>query len=108
MQMKMTSENDVASDVEKHIVNVLSEKIVLYSKNLSGKEPFKCITGISRCLYECLSRDPSNEKSAAIKNSMRRVSFLGMKNDPLGTLSNLMVGMFTRGKLSFERPYPTH
>ena len=44
MQMKMTSENDVASDVEKHIVNVLSEKIVLYSKNLSGKEPFKCIT----------------------------------------------------------------
>ena len=102
MQMKMTSENDVASDVEKHIVNVLSEKIVSYSKNLSGKEPFKCITGISRCLYECLSRDPSNEKSAAIKNSMRRVSFLGMKNDPLGTLSNLMVGMFTRGKLSFE------
>ena len=36
------------------------------------------------------------------KQSMQRVAYLGMKNDPLGTLTNLMVGMLTRSRLGIE------
>ena len=100
-QLKITSENWIAQPDGKRVVTVLSEKLMLYSTEFSGKQPFKCIDKISECLCNCLSEAPG-VVGKGNKQSMQRVAYLGMKNDPLGTLTNLMVGILTRNRLGIE------